>query len=338
MSYTTDIYNSIIQDINNQDVLFGRSAHRRVSFADGIALVFAVQIDSMVREAYITIPELPKRIQFPRWRGITIDIAQLPVYGDENYYLHFLQLPESTDHIFDIVIEDLRNAVKELTSMDDCIGTIVELLTKWKRFFLMEKPVVMPDELQEALFGELTFLERAVGEFGTGAVTNWTGSERETHDFYFGMNAVEVKATARKEPYTVHISSEYQLDDTDVNGRLFLYAVALRRSKSSGEKLPQKIAGMRALLKQDYPMKVLFDEKILKYGYMDGVEEEYTIGFHIRDVFSYRIQDGFPRIIRNMYGQGISKLDYEIALVQCSAFECGEEKLFAELIRSSSNG
>lgn len=338
MSYTTDMYNSIIQDIEKQDNFPGKSAHRKVCFADGIAVVFAVQVNSMIREAYITIPELPDSIQFPRWRGIAIDIAQLPVYGDEKYYVHFSQMPESTDHIFDIVIEDMRRAVKELSSIDDCIGKIVELLAKWKRFFQSEKPLMLPDELQEGLYGELLFLEKAVGVVGTRAVSNWTGSERETHDFYFGMHAVEVKATVKKEPYTVHISSEYQLDDTDVAGRLFLYAVVLRRSRSSGEKLPHKIAKMREILMSDYSMRSAFDEKILKYGYVDGLEDEYTAGFHVRDIFSYQIQVGFPRITRNMYAKGVSKVDYEIALAQCGAYECVEAQLLDEIVRGSSNG
>lgn len=338
MSYTTDVYKSIIQDISVQDSIPGRNAYRKdEAFADGIAMVFAVQVSSMAREAYITIHELPSHIQFPRWRGISIDIAQIPAYGDEKYYVHFSQMPESTDYIFDIVIEDLRNAVKELSRIDECTGKIVELLTKWKRFFQSERPVVMSDELQEGLFGELTFLEKAISAFGTRAVVNWTGGERETHDFYFGMNAVEIKATAKKEPYTVHISSEYQMDDNDVPGRLFLYAVALRKSKTSGIRLPHIIAGLRELLQPDYSLKEKFDEKVFKYGYVDGVEDEYTTGFHVRDILSFRVQEGFPRITRSMYGKGISKVEYEIALGQCGAYECSETELLAELVRGGSN-
>ena len=159
MSYTTDMYNSIIQDsIKNKDKYPGKTAYRKTVFSNGISMVFAVRVSSMVREAYITIPELPDHIQFPKWRGIAIDIAQLPAYLDETYYVHFSQMPESADHIFDIVIEDLRNAVERLLSKDDCIGKIVEILLKWKRFFQSERSVVLADELQEGLFGELVFL------------------------------------------------------------------------------------------------------------------------------------------------------------------------------------
>ena len=146
MSYTADVFASILRDIQNGENIPGGSATRKAEFSDGIAMVFSIATTTMTREVYITIPELPENIQFPRWHGIAIDIARLPVYGDNHYYVHFSQLPESEDYIFDIVMEDLRSAVSELRSITDCIGIITEILTKWKRFFQSERPMVMPSE------------------------------------------------------------------------------------------------------------------------------------------------------------------------------------------------
>lgn len=333
MSYTADVFASILRDIQNGENIPGGSATRKAEFSDGIAMVFSIATTTMTREVYITIPELPENIQFPRWHGIAIDIARLPVYGDNHYYVHFSQLPESEDYIFDIVMEDLRSAVSELRSITDCIGIITEILTKWKRFFQSERPMVMPDELQEGLYGELLFLEKTITAFGTQAVLGWVGGERETHDFYYSNNAVEVKATTRKEPYSVRISSEYQLDNSDVTGKLYLYAVALRKSRSSGEKIPEKVSAIRNLLEADFQMKSKFDERVFKYGYIDGCEDQYIFGFHVRDVFSYEIQNGFPRIVRQMYDKGVSKVSYDITLSHCNAFACEETQLVSQLMR-----
>lgn len=43
-------------------------------------------------------------------------------------------------------------------------------------------------------------------------VDSWAGPRNETHDFYIGSNAVEVKTTVKHAPYQAHINSEYQLD------------------------------------------------------------------------------------------------------------------------------
>lgn len=68
--------------------------------------------------------------------------------------------------------------------------------------------------------GELLFLEECHEAFGPMALSQWAGSSDEAHDFYFSSNAAEVKTTASQAPYYAHISSEYQLDNNDIQGIL----------------------------------------------------------------------------------------------------------------------
>lgn len=331
MNYTTEMYTFIKNDIQNRDNYPGRNASRMLEYVNGIIMVFSIEIVSLRREAYISLADFPEGIQFPKWRGISIDIAQLPVYGSDRYYVRFVQLPESEDYIFEIVVEDLRQAVARLQSSENGINTIIDILTKWKRFFQSEKGLVMTDELQEGLYGELIFLEKLLTSIGTSSVANWVGGVKETHDFYFGSNAVEVKTTSRKEPYSVQISSEYQLDVKDVADRLFLYAVALRKSKQSGERLPEIVSRIRDRLIGDSSMKMRFDGMLLQYGYIDGIEELYVTGFHIRDTYVYEVKGEFPQIIRTMLRPGVSKVTYELSLSQCTPYICSDEQLIRVL-------
>lgn len=331
MNYTTEMYTFIKNDIQNRDNYPGRNASRMLEYVNGIIMVFSIEIVSLRREAYISLADFPEGIQFPKWRGISIDIAQLPVYGSDRYYVRFVQLPESEDYIFEIVVEDLRQAVARLQSSENGINTIIDILTKWKRFFQSEKGLVMTDELQEGLYGELIFLEKLLTSIGTSSVANRVGGVKETHDFYFGSNAVEVKTTSRKEPYSVQISSEYQLDVKDVADRLFLYAVALRKSKQSGERLPEIVSRIRDRLIGDSSMKMRFDDMLLQYGYIDGIEELYVTGFHIRDTYVYEVKGEFPQIIRTMLRPGVSKVTYELSLSQCTPYICSDEQLIRVL-------
>lgn len=181
MNYTTEMYTFIKNDIQNRDNYPGRNASRMLEYVNGIIMVFSIEIVSLRREAYISLADFPEGIQFPKWRGISIDIAQLPVYGSDRYYVRFVQLPESEDYIFEIVVEDLRQAVARLQSSENGINTIIDILTKWKRFFQSEKGLVMTDELQEGLYGELIFLEKLLTSIGTSSVANWVGGVKETH-------------------------------------------------------------------------------------------------------------------------------------------------------------
>lgn len=74
-----------------------------------------------------------------------------------------------------LLLEDLRQAVARLQSSENGINTIIDILTKWKRFFQSEKGLVMTDELQEGLYGELIFLEKLLTSIGTSSVANWVG-------------------------------------------------------------------------------------------------------------------------------------------------------------------
>ncbi len=331
MSYTTEMYTSIKKDIQNRQNFSGHNASRMLEYNNGIIMVFSIETVLLRREAYISLANFPEGIQFPKWRGVSIDIAQLPVYGSDRYYVRFVQLPESEDYIFEIVVEDLRQAVARLQSPENGINVIIDILTKWKQFFQLEKKLVMTDEMQEGLYGELTFLEKSLTSIGTSSVANWVGGEKETHDFYFGSNAVEVKTTSRREPYSVQITSEYQLDSKDVDGRLFLYAIALRKSKQSGERLPEIVSRIRDRLIGDFSMKMRFNDKLLQYGYIDGIEELYLTGFHIRDTYAYEVKDKFPQIIRTMLRTGVSKVTYELSLSQCTPYICSEEQLIRVL-------
>ena len=327
MSYTADTYSAILDDIKRGGYTPGSSASRLKEYANGVAVVFSVDIMTLRRELFVQLDEPSEGIQFPKWKGIAIDIAQLPDYGNNQYYVRFIQLQDSENYIFEIVIEDLRQAVEMAETKSSVLVTIMAILTKWKKFFQSEKSLLLSDELQEGLFGELTFLRLMIKNTGSSAVRNWVGGERETHDFYFMQNAVEVKTSVRKEPYFFRITNEYQLDDTDVSGRLYLYTLALRKSKQSGIKIPELIQQVREDLMQDQTMLSMLNEKLIAYGYIEEAAELYTLGFTIRDHFVYEIKDSFPRIIRSMIPSGVSSVNYEILESQCMPYVLSEDAL-----------
>ena len=331
MSFTSEIYNSILQDIYVRKEPLAGIASRMIPMRNGINMVYAVNVGSRLREAYVSLSEKPEKMSFPKWHGTAIDIAQLPAYGGDRYYIRLLQLPESEDYIFDIVVDDLHSTVEELTSCDQCLHAAVGVLLKWKKFFQTEKDMVLSDEMQEGLYGELLFLEKSIRRRSPADVYCWTGGNRETHDFYYASHAVEVKTSSKKEPYTAQISSEYQLDPSDVPGQLFLYYIALRKSKSAGEKLPEIIGRIRNTLVGNASLRFQFDEKLRQYGYLDEAADLYAAGFEVRDAFYFEVREGFPKITRSMYQSGISKVVYELMVSHCMSFESSEDSVFAAL-------
>lgn len=332
MSFTTDIYKKILDDISQRYDFPGSHASRLIAYKGGNHIVFSINVISGLREAFIALAELPDRIGFPKWHGISIDVVQLPAYGDK-HYIRFMQLPQSADYIFEIVIEDLRASVAALDSMEATLSTVFAILLKWKRFFQSERDPLMSDELQEGLYGELLFLDWAIANVGTSAVACWTGGARETHDFYFASHAVEVKTTSKKEPYYATISSEYQLDNSDIPGRLFMCFYALRKSSGSGERIPEIVQRIRDLLIDDPGAKIVFEDKLIQYGYLDAAAGLYSTGFHQREEYCFEISEQTPRIIRSMYQPGVSKVTYELSIAQCLPCAISKEDLLQAITR-----
>ena len=258
--------------------------------------------------------EAPKS-RFPHWKGVEIEIATLPAYGVDTPFVGLSQLPNSASDIFEIVVEDLRSQLEVTENTEESLSVIITVLTKWKEFFAADKELLMSEERQQGLYGELLFLSECLDSQGVGAVSHWAGSEDETHDFYFGPHAVEVKTTSAQAPYFASISSEYQLDKSDIPGKLFLRFYALRRSHSSGEKLPERINAIRSRLCEDVSILHKFDEKLKKYGYFDEAADSYTIGYYQRDLYCFAVDDDFPKITKEAVPLGVSDLTYRVSIM-----------------------
>jgi predicted AAA+ superfamily ATPase len=100
------------------------------------------------------------------------------------------------------------------------ISCLSDTLGKWKKFFALNTEIIMSEQMQEGLYGELLVLQKLIYKFGEEAVSYWSGADKETHDFYINGSAVEVKTTASKSTEKIRISSEHQLNPSDVVGTL----------------------------------------------------------------------------------------------------------------------
>lgn len=331
MSFTADIYKEIHADIAKQGSVSAPQAMRKITEKSGIDIAFAIHVASGMRAAYFSIGKSSAKKAFPRWKGIDIQIVTLPAYGKNCNYVGLTQLPQSESYIFEIVVEDLRSELARAPKAGDALHIIYAVLTKWKDFFLSDKDLLMSPERQQGLYGELLFLEECLEELGESAVSHWAGSNDETHDFYIASNAVEVKTTGTQAPYFAHISSEYQLDNSDVPGKLFLRFYAFRKSQSTGEKLPEIIARIRQHLFASQNTLQQFNTKVQKYGYLDEAAEHYTTGYFVRDHYYFGITEGFPRIIKKEIPAGIADLTYAVGISQCMPFAQERSVVFTML-------
>ena len=317
MTLTHNIYNDL-------SVSLSAGKHQTLSKVyttpNGISLIYAMNRDTEKRALYFVAEE--KSVDsMPRCKGLDIGKVHLYEYSPVDFFCEIAQNSGDESYMFEIIIEDIRKNADELNDKQQLVARVSKLLIKWKSFFAQEKTLMLSPERQQGLYGELLFLKQLIGMVGTSAVSFWTGCDDEAHDFYIRGNAVEIKTTSSKAPYKMHISSEYQLDDSEISGELLVDFFALRKSSADGETLPQLIDDIRFKLDDNPLMRKKFDTNLETYGYFDGLEDKYTTGYHIREEHSYRVTDRFPRIVKRDISNGISGCTYDVLVNSCASFE-----------------
>jgi hypothetical protein len=139
---------------------------------------------------------------------------------------------------------------------------------------------------------------------------------------------VEVKTTHGNNHQKVHISSERQLDTTNLDD-LFLYHISLEQMQNSGETLNDIVDSVIAILETDALAANKFKSKIYEVGYFELQRSLYDgKGYFIRQDVFYKVENDFPRIQENEIRVGVGDVKYSIILSQCLGFVKTENAVF----------
>lgn len=324
MSNAIKIYQEIIKDFSRPENLECTVLNRSILLKNKIRIVYIVAAENKQRVIALMLPMNCKKepiSRFPKWHGIEFKYDYITEYKNENDENEYIIISQSKDYdsgIFEVIANDITDQLEKNAVSSKMLICLTETMGKWKRFFKMNSDVIMSEQMQEGLYGELLVLKKLMFSFGEEAVAYWSGADRETHDFYLGGSAVEVKTTASKSNEKIRISSEHQLNSKDVNSNLFLYVNMVRKSRTDGETLPVIIDSIQQVL-TDYNRSVFF-EKLFQYGYIPSCEEKYSLGFHLRSYQVYVVESNFPNLVPDDLDRGISEVTYSLDLNACAEF------------------
>jgi hypothetical protein len=186
----------------------------------------------------------------------------------------------------------------------------------------------------------------------------------------FSGGAMEVKTTAAKQPQSVRITSERQLDDTGV-GALFLHVVVLderavegsRRgnealiplpplSPSDGARefkrslltsaatksrlsLPALIAETRAEISADPVALAAFNDRLLNRGWLDAHTSRYEgRRWTVRGECTYHVRREFPRLVEVDLLAGVGDVNSAVSLAACAPFAAP----VSEMLKAAAGG
>jgi len=266
---------------------------------------------------------------FSNLQEIQVDLFASPNESDKNILIFKLLNFEHKD-IFAVLCEDLIASIADETNEKKIIREVLNRFEKWKSLFNKIGLQGLKPEEQRGLFGELYFLRKFLqtnSDF-LAVVSTWIGTEKQIRDFQNGSWAVEVKTTHGNNHQKVHISSERQLDTTNLE-TLFLYHISLEQQQNSGETLNDIVDSVTDILRTETIALNKFKSKIYEVGYFDLQRNLYeNIGYHIRQDEFYKVEKDFPRIEENDLRIGVGDAKYSIILSQCAPFSISESEVF----------
>ena len=242
-----------------------------------------------------------------------------------------LENPAFTD-VFDVLVRDLVNAAEGQLEESGALAAVLSQLRKWQRFVEKVPPDGLSGEARAGLYGELHFLRAhvsvAVGL--PGGVAAWVGPAGAHQDFQGHGFGLEVKTTASKEPQTIRITSERQLDPAGL-GLLFLGHLSLEEKVGTGETLPEIVDDLRRRAAADVCAPDL-EARLYEAGYHNVHAPLYShYGYVLRGEHIYEVGSGFPRITEPDLRPGVGNVSYSIAVAECSPFVVDADQLREEL-------
>lgn len=225
--------------------------------------------------------------------------------------------------IFFALCSDLVRATQ--STVDETAGAAVILrrLQRWQELLRRNRPPILGPEEIKGLIGELLFLRNQLAvAFGLDtAVTAWRGPEHSPQDFAVAETAVEVKCQTGGSRPVVRIASADQLCPQLPDGYMVVYTLA-RQTQSAPKALSLNalVSSIRQeLANASAATQERFDDLLLLAGYVPREEYEEQM-FSVVELKSYRLTEGFPRIIASTLSPGIESVSYTVRLEHCAKF------------------
>lgn len=288
-------------------------------------LLVALETAPNRRALLLPLPKvaIPAQREWPECRGLEVFSAALS--GQPHLGIG-LRDPACAD-IFTALAEDVAPRVALAPNPSAAATALLARLQRWQKF-LAAGTAGLSEERQRGLYGELHTLRRhllpALG--AVAAIEGWRAPQAAHQDFQFASGAVEVKTTTAKQPQTVRITSERQLDDTGI-AALFLHVVVLDEREVDGrativcESLPSIIRDLRQQLKAQLQAMEALDDSLLDAGYLEADAPRYeNLRFTLRREHTYRLRHGFPRLTEINLPVGVGDVSYALSLAAVEPF------------------
>lgn len=261
----------------------------------------------------------------PKWKGLTIEQRQMSLLEYKNYWFLILS-NTSAEHraVFQEVVSSVGGEILGSSSESEMYVHLRNALQKWHDFFQKNGLVGLSPAQQRGLFGELWMLRELLRKtsqnYWSRVVQCWIGPDESTHDFSLNKYSLEIKTTTAKKHHIFHVAGERQLDNHGLKSLKLIYLV-FAILENSGETLPDMVKYIRHLIAGDVYALNLWENLLLKTGYLDAQHPLYKTGYIQREIKCFHVVEGFPRILTSDIPDGVGDISYSVQVSSCAKFD-----------------
>jgi hypothetical protein len=247
--------------------------------------------------------------ELPRTRGLEMQFTR---QDNADGQLRIVLADPSLREVFNPLATDIAATAHEEPDAADAVTAAVGRFEHWRQMLQSLALSGLTQQSQRGLFGELSFLrDHLLAALPSSeAVRSWTGPTGAHQDFQFPGAAIEVKTSAGKEPQTLVIASERELDDTGTSRLVLAHFSLDERRGGSGESLNAIVDRIRDLV-ADVPTRELLDGLLVRAGYLQQQRDLYDEPrYTIRKQHFWHVTGDFPRIMEADLRPGVGDCEY----------------------------
>lgn len=263
------------------------------------------------------------RPDLPTLACVTISVTPDTAGGRMRFEMK-LDTNELAD-VFTNLAEDVAGAVAAAAGHQAGVRTLLDRLELWRRLLKTGPPQGLTSAERRGLYGELHVLRRLL-ESGIAppvAVQAWTGPLHHHQDFQFAHAAIEIKTSSAKQPQSIPVASERELDPTGVT-HLFLVHTSLdERRGGHGETLSSIADELRTHMNRYPQAGSQFDHLLHTAGLLPRQSHLYDEPhYSVRTSRTFTVNGSFPRITETQLPEGVGDVRYQIQIGVLAPFEC----------------
>ncbi|SCL53604.1 Putative PD-(D/E)XK family member [Micromonospora citrea] len=245
-------------------------------------------------------------------RGLALQFAAAP---DGNAELRVVLTADDRREVFNPLIVDVALAAQATEGPGQALTAAIERFEHWRRLLQSLRDTGLGMDARRGLFGELVVLRDHLlpALSPAEAISAWRGPTGANQDFQLPGSAIEVKTGAGRNPGSIVIASERQLDETGTDHLILAHLSVDERRGGSGESLNEVVGSLKDVMPKGQA-QADFGDLLVRVGYLSEHRHMYEdVRYTVRRTDFWQVTGDFPRIVEVDLRPGVGDCRYRIS-------------------------